>query len=82
MTSAEYVRELEANHTALVKAHNILWREYCDLKADNEKLRIAINGCQCPAPYTECPHDEPFLAAVNRLTADNRRLRDQLEGKC
>ena len=37
-----------------------------DARAERDELRIAIHGgCGCPAPYTECPHDEPLLPALN-----------------
>lgn len=43
-------------------------------EAERDELRIAIHGgCGCPAPYTECPHDEPLLPALN---AARRRLTD------
>lgn len=32
-----------------------------------DQLNITVSGCACPAPYTECPHDEPLLSQVRRL---------------
>lgn len=40
-----------------------------ELEAENRELMIAIRGeCGCPAPYLDCPHDEPLFDAVNRLS--------------
>lgn len=39
-------------------------------EAERDEHRIAIEGCACPAPYDECPHDEPFVRLVRRLTEE------------
>ena len=44
-----------------------------------EELRIAIHGCGCPAPYDQCPHDEPYLLAEKRLRAERDALRAEVE---
>jgi hypothetical protein len=44
---------------------------------ERDELEIAIHGgCGCPAPYDQCPHDEPLLPALN---AARTRL-NELEG--
>lgn len=44
-----------------------------------EELRIAIHGCDCPAPYDQCPHGEPFIEAENRLCRERDALRAEVE---
>jgi hypothetical protein len=37
------------------------------LEAERDELHLAVNGCQCSPPYTECPHDEPLLKRIEAL---------------
>lgn len=41
--------------------------ELVAVRAERDALRAAIHGCHCPAPYDECPHDEPLLMQVDKL---------------
>lgn len=44
-----------------------------------EELEADIFGCGCPAPYDQCPHDEPLTKAVTRLSTENVELHAEVE---
>lgn len=51
LTGAQFLRQ----HAAIVR-----------LTDERDQLHIAIHGgCDCPAPFDTCPHDEPLLPALN-----------------
>lgn len=45
------------------------------LRAERDELRCEIDGCGCPAPYDTCPHSEPWVMRVDKLTAEVAELR-------
>jgi len=54
------------------------WQNKCDrTEAQRDDLHAAIFGCDCPAPYIECPHDMPFVDQVAHLETDVREARGQ-----
>ena len=64
------------NASMLVKAIGDLAAALRATETDRDQLRIAIHGgCGCSAPYTDCPHDEPLLPALNAARTENARLR-------
>ena len=51
-----------------------------DLEAEVLRLTIEIHGCGCPAPYDQCPHDQPLTSRISGLEADREHLGSAVVG--
>lgn len=54
----------------------------CAHKPEVERLRIAIDGCGCPAPFDACTHDEPLTHVIRRQEQEYNALRTRYEAAC
>lgn len=70
---ADAIAAIKVGQQPLMDMIEYLVAERSDLRADNERLRIDVYGCGCPAPYDACTHDEPLTRAVGRLVNELRQ---------
>lgn len=67
----------EAEAAIAASDHDFDWTPV--VEALREALIAIRGGCGCPAPYTECPHVEPLLPALNDARSKLARLRVENE---